>query len=193
MNWLGLPPAGYFSRAGKVTKSAPKPRFWNPFPVGKRGICRTILLRSGRRGHRTYNDKRNVSSGGRRGDAHIAPLIEANTPTFRTVCGSGANAEAIPHLRPFAKSSKRVGRTPTILNVRGALRKSRSPDFWRRFLYTFCRCWQKVCRRRHGDTDRPALPAYTAKLPDNARAGTPACCAGVPVSGASKSISRVLS
>ena len=44
-----------------------------------------------------------------------------------------------------------------------------------------------------GDTDRPALPAYTAKLPDNARAGTPACCAGVPVSGASKSISRVLS
>ena len=94
---------------------------------------------------------------------------------------------------PLQSTPKRVGRTPTILNVRGALRKSRNPGFWRRFLYTFCRCWQKVCRRRHGDTDRPALPAYTAKLPDNARAGTPACCAGVPVSGASKSISRVLS
>lgn len=47
LNWLGLPPAGYFSYAGKVTKSAPKPRFWNPFPVGKRGICRTIPITLG--------------------------------------------------------------------------------------------------------------------------------------------------
>ena len=27
---MSMPPAGYFSRAGKVPKSAPKPRFWNP-------------------------------------------------------------------------------------------------------------------------------------------------------------------
>ena len=47
-----------------------------------------------------YNDKRNVSSGGVGGDAHIAPLIGANTPAFRAASGSGANAEAILHFMP---------------------------------------------------------------------------------------------
>ena len=37
-----LPTAGNFSHAGKVTKSAPKPRFWNPFPADRRGSRRTI-------------------------------------------------------------------------------------------------------------------------------------------------------
>ena len=30
-----------------------------------------------------------------------------------------------------------------------ALRRFPKPWLWRRFLHTFCRCWQKVCRRRH--------------------------------------------
>ena len=37
MNRRVLPPAGYFFRAGKVPKSAPKPRFWNPFWSAGRG------------------------------------------------------------------------------------------------------------------------------------------------------------
>ena len=58
-----------------------------------------------------------------------------------------ANAETILHLRPLAKFSKRVGRMITTFPAWGALRISK-PWFWRRFLHTFCRCWQKVCRRR---------------------------------------------
>ena len=58
------------------------------------------------------------------------------------------NAETILHLRPLAKFSKRVGRMITTFPAWSALRISK-PWFWRRFLHTFCRCWQKVCRRRH--------------------------------------------
>ena len=57
------------------------------------------------------------------------------------------NAETILHLRPLAKFSKRVGRMITTFPAWSALRISK-PWFWRRFLHTFCRCWQKVCRRR---------------------------------------------
>ena len=163
LNWLGLPPAGYFSRAGKVTKSAPKPRFWNPFPVGKEGFGRTIPITLGPTWASAPTDKRNVSSGGVGGDVHIAPLIGANTPAFRTVSGSGANAEAIPHLRPFAKSPKRVGRTPTILNVRGALRKSRNPGFWRRFCILFAAVGKKCAV---GDTETRTGRLYLPTPPN---------------------------
>ena len=56
----------------------------------------------------------------------------------------------------------RLGYTPSCQPISGhfletaslhpplaALRRFPKPWFWRRFLHTFCRCWQKVCRRRH--------------------------------------------
>ena len=84
----------------------------------------------------------------RRGRCPHRPAKGETTPAFQSISGSGAGAETILHLRPLAKSSKRVGRTSTTSTARGALRIPK-PWFWRRFLHTFCRCWQKVCRRRH--------------------------------------------
>ena len=74
-----------------------------------------------------------------------------------------ANAETILYLRPLAKFSKRVGCMITTFPAWGALRISK-PWFWRRFFHTFCRCWQKVCRRRH---EHPNSPAKQQKRDDS--------------------------
>ena len=42
----------------------------------------------------------------------------------------------------------RVGRTSTTSQCAGRAEGSLNRRFKRRFLHTFCRCWQKVCRRR---------------------------------------------
>ena len=51
-------------------------------------------------------------------------------------------------------------RTPTCRRKRNP-----KPWFWRRFLHTFCRCWQKVCLRRQDKShksgqSRLALPTF---------------------------------
>lgn len=90
-----------------------------------------------------------------------APCFSPTSPRFiRHRRRFGANAETILHVRPLAKFSKRVGRMITTFPAWGALRISK-PWFWRRFLHTFCRCWQKVCRRRH-------LPTFQASCPHTA-------------------------
>ena len=94
----------------------------------------------------TYEEVCPLISRGRR---PRRPAISATAPTFQIISGSGAGGQTILHLRPLAKSSKRVARTSTTSTARGALRKSRNLGFLRRFLHTFCRRWQKVCRRRH--------------------------------------------
>ena len=73
---------------------------------------------------------------------------------------------------PLHGTYKRVGRTSTTCTARGALRIPK-PWFWRRFLHTFCRCWQKVCRRRH-PADSTARPTKIHIKFKRGRDGCPA-------------------
>ena len=66
-------------------------------------------------------------------------------PTFHAPCKIHQPCGTHPN------NLKRAGRAKGFLNRR----------FKRRFLHTFCRCWQKVCRRRHQRPLHP--PGYGAK------------------------------
>ena len=131
LNRRVLPPAGYFSRAGKVTKSAPKPRFWNPFrstsgvfgkPYPKCRIVspsaplplilqnfRCMLLTFGTMWASSPTNNERTLFNFRRGRCPHRPAISANVPAFQSVSGSGANAETILHLRPFAWNFQTCG------------------------------------------------------------------------------------
>ncbi len=67
---------------------------------------------------------------------------------FCTLSGSGANAETILHFMPLARNLQTRGMHPNNLKRTGRAKGSLNRRFKRRFLHTFCRCWQKVCRRR---------------------------------------------
>ena len=99
---------------------------------------------------------RNVSSNLRRGRC---PRRHENIRNMhRIFCRISAIAEMILHLKPLAKHSQPCGTHPNGLNGTGRAKGSLNRRFKRRFLHTFCRCWQKVCRRRHLPTFQTGCP-----------------------------------
>ena len=75
------------------------------------------------------------------GDAHFAPPIGVNAPTFCTVSGSGAGAETILNLghvllKPYLPTGKEVKKPSGFLRIFG-----------------YFLCAQKVTRRGHGPAD----------------------------------------
>ena len=95
------------------------------------------------------------------GDAHIAPPIGVNAPTFCTVSGSGAGAETILNLghvllKPYLPTGKEVKKPSGFLRIFG-----------------YFLCAQKVTRRGHGHADSATDPVKTQKKPPQQK-----CCGG---------------
>ena len=85
------------------------------------------------------------------GDAHIAPPIGVNAPTFCTVSGSGAGAETILNLghvllKPYLPTGKEVKKPSGFLRIFG-----------------YFLCAQKVTRQGHGHADSATDPVKTQK------------------------------
>ena len=76
---------GYFSHAGKVTKSAPKPRFWNPFPADRRGSRRPMPTSA-----RTQESRAENSAHLRRGRRPRRPEQKYTAPLYFTPSAAAA-------------------------------------------------------------------------------------------------------
>ena len=138
-----LPTAGDFSHAGKVTKSASKPRFWNPFPADRRGSRRPMPTSA-----RTQEPRAENSAHLRRGRR---PRRPEQKYTHLYISHRQRQRRRSRDDSTFYAPCKFLQTCGTHYNkhpVCGARKGFLNRRFKRRFLHTFCRCWQKVCRRR---------------------------------------------
>ena len=67
-------------------------------------------------------------------------------------------AETILHFMPLARNLQTCGTHPNNLKRAGRVKGFLNRRSKRRFMHTFCRCWQKVCHQRH-NAPIP-LPSY---------------------------------
>lgn len=105
-----LPPAGHFSHAGKVPKSAPKPRFWRRVRH-KKHFALASAQRNRPRQTRRLMSGQSVSRrlGGTRGSER-EPFIEKSLAFFNKFieCSAGSGAPA----RPAAAAAGAAGPAP---------------------------------------------------------------------------------
>ena len=87
------------------------------------------------------------------------PLKEHCVPTFHIVSGSGAGAETILHLsKAPCITLPTVWHAPQRPERYRARKGFQNLGFGSVFLHTFCRFWQKVCRRRQSRNKSRRIP-----------------------------------
>ena len=79
----------------------------------------------------------------------FSPTSRSSVGRCRNVVSSALNTVVSTDSRPLRdRQSGHFLETASLHPPLAALRRFPKPWFWRHFLHSFCRCWQKVCRRR---------------------------------------------